>query len=129
MHSLVQEKMEGISIEVGYFSFYNFKHLFISSYLGGILFGWAWSNLIPLQVNEDDLTDVQAVIDGPPGTPYQGAQIYPSPLPYYTNVVKYDRMQKLPSKVVSFGSSWFSQKTSPPRPQKDSSSPKYFTPM
>merc|ERR1719350_1445480 len=40
VHTLVQEKMEGISIEV----------------------------------NEDALTDVQAVIDGPPGTPYQGGQ-------------------------------------------------------
>merc|ERR1712243_347068 len=25
-------------------------------------------------LNEDDMTDVQAVIDGPPGTPYQGGQ-------------------------------------------------------
>lgn len=40
IHTLVQEKMEGISV----------------------------------QVNEDDLTDVQAIIDGPPGTPYQGGQ-------------------------------------------------------
>merc|ERR1712142_1237435 len=25
-------------------------------------------------INEDDMTDIQAVIDGPPGTPYQGGQ-------------------------------------------------------
>ena len=37
VHTLAQEKMEGITI----------------------------------QINEDDLTDVQATIDGPPGTPYQ----------------------------------------------------------
>merc|ERR1719210_3105248 len=29
---------------------------------------------INLVVNEDDMTDVQAVIEGPPGTPYQGGQ-------------------------------------------------------
>merc|ERR1712133_341300 len=29
---------------------------------------------LAFEVNEDDLTDVQAVIDGPPGTPYQGGQ-------------------------------------------------------
>merc|ERR1711874_910582 len=29
---------------------------------------------IAVQINEDDLTDIQAVIDGPPGTPYQGGQ-------------------------------------------------------
>jgi len=40
VHTLAQEKMEGITVEV----------------------------------NEDDLTDVQALIDGPPGTPYQGGQ-------------------------------------------------------
>ena len=25
-------------------------------------------------VNEEDLTDIQAIIEGPPGTPYQGGQ-------------------------------------------------------
>jgi ubiquitin-conjugating enzyme E2 S len=29
---------------------------------------------IAIEVNEDDMTDIQAVIDGPPGTPYQGGQ-------------------------------------------------------
>merc|ERR1719410_2572568 len=29
---------------------------------------------INLVVNEDDMTDIQAVIEGPPGTPYQGGQ-------------------------------------------------------
>jgi len=29
---------------------------------------------INLLVNDDDLTDIQAVIEGPPGTPYQGGQ-------------------------------------------------------
>ena len=29
---------------------------------------------ITVCLNEDDMTDVQAVIDGPPGTPYQGGQ-------------------------------------------------------
>ena len=40
-------------------------------------------------MNEDDLTDVQAVIDGPPGTPYQGGQIYSSTLQdrYVSNVI------------------------------------------
>ena len=60
VHSLVQEKMEGISIEVLWYAFVGdfIMNLFLN---------------IPMQVNEDDLTDVQAVIDGPPGTPYQGA--------------------------------------------------------
>lgn len=40
VHSLAQEKMEGITV----------------------------------CINEDDMTDIQAVIDGPPGTPYQGGQ-------------------------------------------------------
>ena len=29
---------------------------------------------INLLINEDDMTDIQAVIDGPPGTPYHGGQ-------------------------------------------------------
>ena len=29
---------------------------------------------INLLVNDDDMTDIQAVIEGPPGTPYQGGQ-------------------------------------------------------
>eukprot|EP00092_Neocalanus_flemingeri_P020924 GFUD01022668.1.p1 GENE.GFUD01022668.1~~GFUD01022668.1.p1 ORF type:complete len:216 (-),score=53.27 GFUD01022668.1:155-745(-) len=29
---------------------------------------------IAVVINEDDMTDIQAVIDGPPGTPYQGGQ-------------------------------------------------------
>lgn len=29
---------------------------------------------ITVCLNEDDMTDIQAVIDGPPGTPYQGGQ-------------------------------------------------------
>lgn len=29
---------------------------------------------INLLLNEDDMTDIQAVIEGPPGTPYQGGQ-------------------------------------------------------
>ena len=29
---------------------------------------------INLLLNEDDLTDIQAVIDGPPSTPYHGGQ-------------------------------------------------------
>ena len=57
--------MEGISIEVGYFL------------IGLEVAVVVVSNCISLQVNEDDLTDVQAVIDGPPGTPYQGGQISP----------------------------------------------------
>ena len=29
---------------------------------------------INLLLNEDDMTDIQAVIEGPPGTPYHGGQ-------------------------------------------------------
>ena len=73
VHSLVQEKMEGISIEVRFYTF-------------------CWSSfhkhlLIPMQVNEDDLTDVQAVIDGPPGTPYQGDLSTYSSIKYISNKI------------------------------------------
>ena len=73
VHSLVQEKMEGISIEVLFYTF-------------------CWSSfhkhlLIPMQVNEDDLTDVQAVIDGPPGTPYQGDLSTYSSIKYISNKI------------------------------------------
>ena len=40
-----------------------------------------------MQVNEDDLTDVQAVIDGPPGTPYQGDLSTYSSLKYISNKI------------------------------------------
>ena len=51
---------------------------------------FCWSSfhkhlLIPMQVNEDDLTDVQAVIDGPPGTPYQGDLSTYSSIKYISN--------------------------------------------
>ena len=44
-------------------------------------------HLIPMQVNEDDLTDVQAVIDGPPGTPYQGDLSTYSSIKYISNKI------------------------------------------
>ena len=62
----------------------------VGYFLVGFAVNVGVSNFIPLQVNEDDLTDVQAVIDGPPGTPYQGDQIYPSPLYIRYTCVKHN---------------------------------------